>query len=216
METICVGETRKALGGKYEYKIIHGFDNKLLQEYDKQSTLFYMKFYNELFKNGYSDEDIEKAVNSLMIEDMHWKWNEKSKRHQSDKSYRMFSFIVNDSMQATCLIHQPKKSVLQDGDIFYVEYISVAPWNRKMKIVPRVYQGIGTILLANVLKYAINELNLKPGFSLSSLPQATGYYESLGMERYKSKDEYYNGVLALAFYETPHEKAIELLGENQL
>jgi hypothetical protein len=79
------------------------------------------------------------------------------------------------------VIYHPKKSVLAPGDIFYVEYVAVAPWNRSCKIRDRQFRGAGTALISAALRFAVKTLKLRPGFCLHSLPGANGYYLSLKM-----------------------------------
>ena len=119
--------------------------------------------------------------------------------------------LVKDVVQGICMIYHPKPSKLEEGDIFYVEYVSVAPWNRDSKIHERTFKGIGSILLKCALDYAIKTLKLKPGFSLHSLKQAENYYSNrLHMKKIANEEK--DGM---TFFEMPTEIAKKMVSKNE-
>jgi hypothetical protein len=79
------------------------------------------------------------------------------------------------------VIFHPKQSALASGDIFYVEFVAVAPWNRSCKIRDRDFRRVGKTLLRATLRFAVKTLKLRSGFCLHSLPGANGFYRSLEM-----------------------------------
>ena len=88
-----------------------------------------------------------------------------------------------------CLIYHPKASVLDPGDIFYVKFVAVAPWNRTCDLRPREFRGLGEIILRAAQRFAVNELKLRPGFCLHSLPKAEGFYTKLKMVKVARQED---------------------------
>ena len=83
--------------------------------------------------------------------------------------------FADSKPQGACLIFHPKDSIIDSGDIFYIEFLAVAPWNIDNPRAKREFKGIGSLIIKCILNFAVNTLQLKPGFSLRSLPQAKGY-----------------------------------------
>jgi len=89
-----------------------------------------------------------------------------------------------------------------------VEFIAVAPWNRKVPYVrERQFKGVGAILLNKILHFCVNNTGLNPGFCLHSLPKAEPFYTSLKMLNVPSftKD-------GLVYFELPRTEAEVFLG----
>jgi len=164
---------------------------------------------------SYVDEDSlfndvkKKLQGNIMLEDSHWDWIWKAS-HYNSSEYNWFFLKTSDGVQGVCITFHPKKSKLQEVNIFYIEFISSAPWNRKSILHDQKYKGIGTEIIKQIQYYFINNLNYCHGFSLLSLPQAREFYEKIGMINIPE----YNKCNRLFFYEMNKENAISLL-ENK-
>lgn len=145
-----------------------------------------LRYIRKLEKDG---ADIEPILAAAQLEDHHWKWLNKSLHYRGD-SYKWFFLVAEKYPQAACMIYHPKESVANGGQVFYVEYIAAAPWNRGNVCAERVFKGVGPKLLTYVVNYAQECLGLTPGFSLHSLPKATQFYETtLGMTPFPMYDK---------------------------
>lgn len=143
----------------------------------------------ETIKNlGLSPEKEKEILLTIKYEDDHWDWFKKSCAFASSE-YEWFYLFADDKPQGVCVIFHPKASAISSGDIFYIEYLAVAPWNRNDGLHTRIYKGIGSILIDTVQKYAIDVLKYRPGFCLHSLPQAATYYRKIGMEYVAKEDK---------------------------
>jgi hypothetical protein len=152
-------------------------------------------------------KDYKKALQKdIMLEDYHWNWSKKA-FHLNSSEYDWFFLKTSDGVQGVCLTFHPKKSLFQKVDIFYIHYLSSAPWNRKSSLHERRYKGIGNELLKQVQLHFFNKHHYSYGFSLHSLPQAQNFYEYLGMTNFPE----YNDINGLMFYEMSREKAISFL-----
>lgn len=193
-------------GKLVEYEINHGWDIISANSCDRQWTLFNMKLSEYIEEQGYSEEELGEVLSGIQVEDAHWDWFKKSITYCSE-GYEWFYMFANEKPQGACLIYHPKDSIIDSENIFYIEFVAVAPWNRDNPMVERKFKGIGSAIIMCVLDFAIKTLGLKPGFSLHSLPQAIGYYKKIGMENYPERDK-----PNLAYFEMPRAKAAEMLG----
>lgn len=152
------------------------------------------------------DPTLKNATEQLNFEDSHWKWGRKSAFFSSSE-YLWFYLVCDNRVQGICLAYQPKESKLANVNIFYVEFIAVAPWNRSHDFNVRTFNGIGSFLLRSAISYCVETLELALGFSLHSLPQAESYYAKIGMTKIEGEEK--DG---LAFFEMPQDRCQELLG----
>lgn len=182
----------KGRGGDVEYTIHLGWDLVLANLCDRTWGAFNVALMRHIRKLEASGVDIEPILAAAQLEDHHWRWLDKTLSYRGD-CYKWFFLVAENYPQAACLVYHPKKSVSGAGDIFYVEYIAAAPWNRENVLSERVFKGVGPKLLDRIVSYAQDDLKLDPGFSLHSLPQAVAFYaEKLGMTPFSAYDK---GVL---------------------
>ena len=180
-----------------EYSAHCGWDVIKALACDKEWGRFNVKLL-AFIEEQYSDEKVRDAVLAdSSLEDHHWDWFSKAAAYKSDE-YRWYFLYSEGLPQAACLIFHPKKSVLSAGNIFYVEYLAVAPWNRRNVMQERRFAGVGTRMLKHAVEHCRDSLNLLPGFSLHALPGAMNFYEKIGMLREQSMDKG-----QLAYYEMP-------------
>ncbi len=181
--------TLKGRGGDVEYAIHLGWDLLIANLCDRTWGAFNVALMRHIRKLEASGVDIAPILAAAQMEDHHWRWLEKTLAFRGD-CYKWFFLVAENYPQAACLIYHPKNSVSGAGDIFYVEYIAAAPWNRENILGERVFKGIGPKLLNCVIRYAKENLKLSPGFSLHSLPQAVPFYkEKLGMTAFPQYDK---------------------------
>ncbi len=188
-------------GEIFKYVINHGRDPLASHQCDQFWGDFNYKLLEFVKEQQYSEDELQSVLNGLLIEDGHWDWLAKSCTYHSDE-YNWFYLIVEDKVEAVCLIYHPKESAFDSGDIFYIEYVAVAPWNRPNPIRRQKFKGLGSILVKSVVGFAVNELGLRPGFSLHSLPGAEGFYINLGMQYFP---DFQKG--AMKYFEMPEDKA---------
>jgi len=203
---IELGNLINNVGETVKYEINHGWDIFSANSCDRQWNFFNIKLFEYIEKQGYSEEELCSVLSGIQVHDSHWDWFEKSMLYSSD-GYEWFFMFANEKPQGACLIYHPKDSIIDSGNIFYIEYVAVAPWNRDNPMVDREFKGIGSSIIKCVLNYAVNILRLKQGFSLHSVPQAKGYYEKIGMRNYPARDKQ-----GLTYFEMSRAKAAEMLG----
>jgi hypothetical protein len=200
------GYLSKYSGEDIEYSIEHGLNMNSAAACEQLWTQFKLEILDYIEKQNYSEEELSKVMSDIQTEDYHWNWVVKS-HVCSAAEYEWFFLFADNKPQGVCLIYHPKKSVLHVNDIFYVEFVAVAPWNRGNPFQSKIFGGVGTTLIKCALNYAVKVLGLHQGFSLHSLPQACDYYIKIGMLNDKS-----NNKEGLEYFEMPENIAKEMLG----
>jgi hypothetical protein len=204
VKEICSGKINSLNGQSKTYVISHGWDLITANEIDQLWGSYNLSLLEEIEQMEVSDEKRLEIIRGLKFEDSHWNWFKKSFAYSTDE-YEWFFLFIDDKPQGACLFYHPKNSSLGTYDIFYIEYIAVAPWNRNTGIRDREYKGIGSSLLYCACDYARNDLSLSQGFSLHSLPQATSFYKMIGMVHIPENDKE-----VLQYFEMPPDQLSRL------
>jgi len=181
--------------------IYHGWNPQRALECNTTWGGFNAHLLEEVYKREKSDQKVKAILRSLQLEDFRWDWLGKAQAHKGNE-YEWFFLYAEERPQGACLIYHPEGSKLSTGDIFYVKFLAAAPWNRTSNIHERRFKGIGTMLLDVALKFAIEALGLRPGFSLHSLPQAVSFYRKYGMVHIEEENDGF-----LLYFELPEEIA---------
>jgi hypothetical protein len=191
---------------KIPYKIIHGWSLESSVECDTLWKQGWIEIFKQIQQAEPDETKQGELLASISTEDFHWDWFKKAIDSSTDE-YEWFHLYAGSKPQAACLIYHPEASALEPGDIFYVKFVAVAPWNRTCDFRAREFCGLGTIILRAAQRFAVKELKLRPGFCLHSLPQAEVVYKKLKMVRIDGKED----AQSLAYYELPQALATKLM-----
>lgn len=195
------GVLTASTGKGVEYTFHHGWDIAKAHACDTQWGVFNVELLM-FIEQRYTDPDERNAVlDGTQLEDHHWEWLNKSVCMKSAE-YLWFFIMAEGAPQAACVIYQPKPSACEKGNIFYIEFVAVAPWNRINPMSARRFSGVGTRIIRHAVHFSMKTLGLKPGFALHALPKAIPYYEKIGMLPFSSLNKE-----NLPYYEMP-EKAL--------
>ena len=206
LSIIETGTLKNFKGNQLKYEIAHGWNIILSNRCDQEWKAFYLAIFKHIHEQNYSEKEKNDILSGFQIEDIHWDWFKKSYIYHSDE-YEWFYLLAEEKPQGACVFYHPKESIIDRKDIFYIEYVAVAPWNRDNPLSNREYKGVGTKIIKCALRYAVNNLGLRPGFCLHALPQAKEYYEKkIGMMNYPERDK-----SDLAYFEMPRDKSNEML-----
>ncbi|WP_293269022.1 GNAT family N-acetyltransferase [Neptunomonas sp.] len=193
-------------GAKYNAEIIHGWDIGFAMQCDETWGDFHYRVFDYISTKNESER--EALLESCHLEDAHWQWLSKHRGYHSDQ-YEWFYLMGDDNPQASCLVYHPKKSACSDDDIFYIEFLAVAPWNRPNPLDKQKFKGLGSLLLKNVICHIEKHQGLVKGFSLHSLPKAEGFYTKIGMVRMNQLDKG-----SMAYFEMLEKPKQSFLGET--
>ncbi len=206
LQEIEQGELVHVSKNKVPYKIIHGWSLKSSLECDAVWKQDWLALFKQIQQAQPDETKQNEILASISTEDIHWDWFTKAVESSTDE-YEWFHLYADGKPQAACLIYHPEASALEPGDIFYVKFVAVAPWNRTCEIRPREFSRLGEIILRAAQRFAVKELGLRPGFCLHSLPKAEGFYTKLKMLKVAGKED----SQSLAYYELPQVHAVELM-----
>jgi hypothetical protein len=208
-KTIKKGTIGKTTGECVPYIIELGLSKSSILECNKWKD-FITNIIIEFVNKNPDIKDYKKELQKdIMLEDYNWNWSKKALFCNSS-GYDWFFLKTYDGIQSICLTFHPQKSVCQSINIFYIKYLSSAPWNRKSSLHERKYRGVGKEILKQIQFYFLRKYHYGYGFSLHSLPQAQNFYEYIGMIKFPE----YNDENGLPFYEMGKENAISFLEEN--
>ncbi|WP_458048826.1 hypothetical protein [Paraburkholderia strydomiana] len=199
---VKAGVIQRDDGGEVPFEVQAGWDLGKAHWCDKNWGIFNLSLM-KFIKTNYVEEKRKEVLESIQIDDSHWEWLKKA-IHYRTSEYAWLFLMADDVPQGACLIYHPKQSELESGEIFYIEYIASAPWNRENPMSPRRYRGIGSLLIKAAMAYATDELKLRHGFSLHALPRATRFYEQIGMKPFAALDKD-----TLRYFEMPQATATQ-------
>ena len=200
------GELTHLSKKKVPYKIIHGWNLMASLECDTLWKQGWLALFKQIQQTEPDETKQTEILASISIEDIHWNWFKKAVDTSKDE-YEWFHLYADGKPQAACLIYHPEASALEPGDIFYVKFVAVAPWNRDCKIRPSEFKGLGKAILRAAQCFAVKELKLRPGFCLHSLPKAEGFYTKIKMVKVDGRED----AQSLPYYELPQALATQLM-----
>jgi len=205
---ITVVETGILSHGNTQYHIQTGVNPELAIWCDDKWKGFFDSIIERLKQMPH--EDYIREAQGLQFGGYHWNWFNKS-IHFKDESKVWFYLIIENEVQGICIISHPSGAKLEAGEVFYIEYLSSAPWNTTNPLAPKRYTGIGTTLMQCAISYGVNTLKLKYGFNLHAIRQAEGFYEKIGMKHISEHDKTESTGAVLKFYEITAEATRALI-----
>jgi hypothetical protein len=203
----CV-ETKAAV----PFQIAVGLDTaltlKLESEWAAEKAIAIQQLLHDHPEEAKDQQALTKRLFEYGLTDFHWSWTNKALRTATDE-YQWFYLEAEGKVQGVCVIFYPKQSRIDSEQIFYIDYIASAYWNRKRPGRNKRFSNVGLLLIANTIEYATTALGLRPGFCLHSLPTAESYYTKLGMTPYDLDSEKEN----LRYFEAPAPCALGITGD---
>lgn len=193
-----IGSLKKTSGTGVAYELRLGWDPYIANMCDETWGVFNVHLLSHIEQLNLPDPELQELLNNVQLDDSHWCWLKKSLAMKGDE-YKWFFLMTEGFPQAACLIYHPKPSAIDTQGIYYIEYLAVAPWNRKNPMQEQIFKGLGKLMILHISDYAENHLGLRPGYSLHSLPKAAGFYAAMGMLRFPMHDKG-----PLPYFETPY------------
>jgi len=120
---------------------------------------------------------------ALWPQSLHWDWQKKAQSHDLGLSTPGFCVICDEMTQGLMITNTFGASRLKtNASTVYVDYLEVAPWNRKYfpGDQPR-YATVGSALLCAAIATSI-DVGFHGRIGLHSLPQSNKWYVNCGMQ----------------------------------
>lgn len=141
------------------------------------------------------------------LEHSHWDWRNKADSVQAGRHLLVAVECEGDAQGLMAVLRLPRRSVLENGHVVYVDYLETAPWNLKMATATPRFLGVGTVLIAEAVRLSL-EMQLGGRVGLHSLPQAEAFYaRRCGMTRLGPDPAYFD----LTYFEHTGQQATEWL-----
>lgn len=113
-------------------------------------------------------------------ESEHWDWGLKGKTFHLNPNYITFALESGGRCQGMMAVKWPNASYITFGaETLYVDYIEVAPWNRK-NCGDREFAGLGPMLIYTAIRLS-EALGFNGRLTLCALPSAESFYHRIGM-----------------------------------
>lgn len=202
-DVIAEGLIESQDGSKVPYTLHHGWDLVKSNDCDEPWHKFNLRLMQWIDEQEFDDEKLVSVLAEIQVDDHHWEWFKKSLCYRGDE-YHWFFLMAEGVPQAACLVLHPKQSALAARDVFYIEFIAVAPWNRENPMEPRTFKGLGTLMIKSIIDYGLQKLSFGHGFSLHALPRAADFYLKIGMQKVAQFDKG-----KLQYFEMPEDVAIK-------
>ena len=140
-------------------------------------------------------------LGNLNIQDAGWDWRKKLQKHPQPSLYYKFISLecggVTQGLMAIDLGNRLCRINSQlNQHLVYIDYLSVAPWNRPQLTNSPFYKKIGRVLMATAVSASLGA-GFNGRIGLHSLPQANEFYErkcnmtSLGIDADKEYLAYF-------------------------
>ena len=145
----------------------------------------------------------------IIIEDAHWDWNYKVATRQRILAYEQFVIEIESETQGMMIINTTNyTSRIEKGKpLVYIEYLTVAPWNRKAIVSNPKYKLVGSLLFYQAIGESIDK-GFEGRIGLHSLPGAVGWYIYLGLIDFGLDES-----KKMKYFELEKGTAVELLNK---
>lgn len=143
-------------------------------------------------------------------ESSHWKLRDKVDEIRGLIGSQTFAIECDGETQGIIFLDLNQGSwfgTTRGESIVYVDYLQVAPWNRRTLTSPR-FVGVGTVLMSVAANFAI-QMGFDGRVGLHSLPQSESFYRRCGMTEFWRDPEYQ----CLLYFEMPQSQSTNLLAK---
>ena len=202
IEVVAVAEGELVAG-----TLFFGIADYNLEHYEQ-------KWLPELLRRRRESLKLRAAGHQIaVVEDAHWDWSKKMLReHRAPLGFRSCALEVENEteglMQVELATHRCRAN--KNLNLAYVDYMSIAPWNRPWPGQQPRFRGIGPILLREAVRASLDE-GFRGRIGLHALPGAvTWYRDKLKMKSFGADADYQN----LHYFEFTEEQAKQFMSEK--
>jgi len=132
-------------------------------------------------------------------EDRHWDWINKYAKN-AHVNFEYYVIECDGMIQGMTMIETDFHRSKKKKNLVYVDFLSIAPWNRKNFVKEPKYKRTGSILIYAAVRRS-EQLGYRYRIGLHSLPGAIDFYVRIGMRDY-GPDPQYQNLHYLEFDET--------------
>jgi len=146
----------------------------------RQYSLALLHFFQLPAAEQTADRLVE-TLGKFDVQDHHWKWRTKCAIAPGTKR-RVFSLLNVGEVEAAMLLlsGETSRDPSTPLPLMYVDFVAIAPWNRKAIQTPQRFRHLGTVMIGAAVELS-RTLGLDGRCGLHSLPQSEGFYRRIGM-----------------------------------
>ncbi|WP_321793275.1 hypothetical protein [Burkholderia pyrrocinia] len=178
-------------GKLLKVNLVEGLDNAHLDYIDQrwrpviaQRRNLALLQYFLLPEASQTEQAFRDILARLGIADEHWDWRKKCSFAAGTKR-QPYAVLCGGEVEAVMMLQYGHKARLgAAGDsLVYVEFLSTAPWNRRVIQFPQRFRGLSKLMLGTAV--AVSRMqNCDGRCGLHSLPSAEGVYRRYGMAEF--------------------------------
>jgi hypothetical protein len=152
----------------------------------------------------------DKILGQYSIQDYLWDWSRQFKSALATPNCEVWVIQNRATIEAAMIMTVGKelRHSTQSHKGVYIDYLAVAPWNRKSIRNPPQFKGLGTVLIGCAVTTSITQ-GYAGRCGLVALPQAVPWYEMIGMKNYGII-----GTAPLPYLEFDHLAALTFLKQG--
>jgi hypothetical protein len=174
-------------GKAFKIDLAEGLETSHIESMEKQWAPAMTRQFNlamlQFFRLPPADrtpENWREISGKLAVQDRDWNWRTKCSIAPATNR-RIFSLLNSTEVEAAMMLLLGKNSRDQSTrPIVYVDFLAVAPWNRKPFQDPQRFSGLGSVMLGAAVELS-RTLGHEGRCGLHSLPQSEGFYHRIGM-----------------------------------
>lgn len=129
-------------------------------------------------------------LRSSSAEDRHWDWIRKY-ASLSSVNFEYYAIECERMTQGMMIIETDFHRSKDGRNLVYVDFLTIAPWNRLEIVKTPRYRGTGSLLMYLAVSRS-EQLGYKHRTGLHSLPAAREFYRKLGMRDFGNDPDYQN------------------------
>lgn len=175
-------------GRPFKIDLVDGLDDVHIESIEKRWDPALQRQYNlailsyfQLPPASLTPDKWNEILGAFGAQDAHWRWRTKC-TVAPGSNRKIFALLNIGEVEAAMLLHFGRQSRVagQPLPIVYVDYVAVAPWNRKEIQNPQRFRHLGTVLLGTAVAVS-SSMGFEGRCGLHSLPQSEGFYRRIGM-----------------------------------
>lgn len=205
-------------GRSFKLDLVEGLDGAHIDFIEQQWQPILQRQYDLALLNFFqlpvasqTDEKWLEMLGKFGAQDSHWQWRAKCSVAPGTNR-RIFALLNADGVEAAmCLLFGKQSRVANPLPVVYVDYVAVAPWNRKEVQNPLRFRRLGTVMLGTAVAVSLS-MDLEGRVGLHSLSQSEGFYRRIGMSDFGTDAAY----SFLRYFEFSNQAAREFMDKGDL
>lgn len=175
------------LGKSYKIDLAEGMDPAHIDFIEQRWAPLLERQYDLALLNFFqippaqrTDEKWKETLGAFGAHDEHWEWRAKC-NIAAGTNRKIFALLNAGDVEAAMVLLFGKQSRDKPPQpMVYVDYVSVAPWNRREIQNPQRFRHLGSVMIGAAVVRSLS-MGLEGRCGLHSVRPAEGFYRRIGM-----------------------------------